>query len=163
MFKRASQSQIPDPNAQSAFKLKARNSCVIIALCCLIAGCNQQAAPQTFPVKGKVIYDGKPVTNGIIRYAPVDPNKGRVAIGKISKEGDFTLSTFKTGDGVLPGKYNISITAFIIPKNATEKQIQKQYFNDPAIPKKYFDVKTSGLNDSVDDSHSGYTEFVLTK
>tara|TARA_R110002095_G_scaffold144737_1_gene125201 strand:- start:1679 stop:2170 length:492 start_codon:yes stop_codon:yes gene_type:complete len=162
MYEQGSPIQISVTNSQSRFKLKLSSLCTVIALCCLIAGCSKESGPQTFPVKGKVIYDGKPLNNGTVRYAPIDAAKGRAAIGEISKEGGFTLSTYKPGDGVLPGKYNISITAFVIPEDATEKQIQKQYFNKPAIPKKYFDVKTSGLNDSVDDSHSGYTEFVLT-
>ncbi len=152
-------SQVPNPclDARPAIRPEAGLLCVAIAVCCLAAGCSQDSGPQTFPLKGKVLFEGVPVTNGTVRYAPTDAAKGRMALGKIGKEGEFTLSTFKSGDGVLPGAYSISITAFIIPEDATQQQIEKEYFNEPAIPKKYFDTKTSGLNDSVGESHSGYT------
>ena len=126
-----------------------------------VLGCGGSGDPKPIAVKGKVVFDGKAVKNATVRYAPLDPQHGRIASAETDDQGEFEMSTFQPGDGVLPGKYRISVTAYVIPDDATPEQIEKGYFSEPAIPEKYFNVEKSGLEDAVDDSHSGFIELNL--
>ncbi len=62
----------------------------------------------TVPVKGKVTYKGKPLTEGQIVFQPDD--SGREAYGSIQPDGTFELSTFKAGDGAIPGKHRVAVS-----------------------------------------------------
>ena len=63
----------------------------------------------TVPVKGKVTYKGKPLTEGEIVFEP--DNSGREAHGSIQPDGSFELTTFKTGDGAVPGTHRVAVTS----------------------------------------------------
>ena len=79
----------------------------------VIGGCGSSspgAAPlPTLPVKGKVTYNGKPLTRGTIKFAP-DDGFGREAQGPIQPDGTFLLSTFKDGDGAVPGVHRVAVS-----------------------------------------------------
>jgi hypothetical protein len=86
-------------------------------VCVALAGCNRGAA--TFHVSGKVLNkDGSVPAGGvrIIRFEPVQINgeerKGRIASGEIGNDGSFDLFTRMPGDGVMPGKYNVTFTVW---------------------------------------------------
>jgi hypothetical protein len=86
---------------------------VAVAIFALLAcaGCGSQAAAPspTVPVKGKVTWKGKPLTRGTVMFEPQD--YGRDAYGNIQPDGTFVLSTFKAGDGAVPGTHRVGITA----------------------------------------------------
>jgi hypothetical protein len=63
---------------------------------------------STVPVKGKVTYQGKPLTQGTITFEPDDI--GREAHGNISADGSFTLTTYKEGDGAVPGLHRVAVS-----------------------------------------------------
>ena len=63
----------------------------------------------TVPIKGKVTYMGQPLSGGTIVFEPED--SGREANGNIQPDGTFTLSTFKEGDGAIPGIHRIAVTS----------------------------------------------------
>lgn len=66
-------------------------------------------APETVPVKGKVILSsGSPLTTGRIVFVPEDKSK-QEAVGGIGKDGTFTLTSYKQGDGAATGNYTIKI------------------------------------------------------
>jgi uncharacterized protein (TIGR03067 family) len=80
----------------------------------------------------------------IINFTPVGeavPGQRRKgAGGMIGGDGHFDLMTFKPGDGVIPGKYAVSIIAHKI-------------YGDPKsslVPEKYTNPKTSGLEFSIE-------------
>lgn len=87
---------------------KALAALMLLASC----GCdkNQGSAMRgsTVTVKGKVTYQGKPLTKGNITLEPVD--RGREAHGGIQPDGTFVLSTFQENDGAVPGVHRVSIT-----------------------------------------------------
>src|SRR5947209_18799100 len=59
-------------------------------------------------VKGIVKLDGEPVEGAGVVFAR-EGDEGRPAIGETDRERVFYLSTFKTGDGALRGKYRVTI------------------------------------------------------
>jgi hypothetical protein len=107
-------------------------------------GCGPDGAFKTdlVPVKGKVMYKGKALTKGTIRFEP--DGYGREARGQIQSDGTFVLTTDKSGDGAVPGHHRVSISG---TGPAPRKEL---------IPTKYTGVATSKLEAEVS---SEKTEF----
>lgn len=82
-------------------------ACVTMLLAGSLAGCGDGRPPRV-PVSGRVLIDGKPVSNGFIR---VEPSNARPAVGKLSGDGSFELTTFEPGDGVVPGRHPVAVIA----------------------------------------------------
>lgn len=102
--------------------------------------------PKLVPVSGKVLIDGKALSEGSIVFIP---KQGRVSAGKINADGTFTLSTFQEGDGAPPGECKVVVHANKSKDNIT------QYF----APKKYAEAQTSGLMLNVNEA--GGNEFMI--
>jgi hypothetical protein len=64
--------------------------------------------PKLVPVRGQVKIDGEPLKFGTVIFTP---EKGRAATGKLDENGNFVLSTFEAGDGVLTGRHRVAINA----------------------------------------------------
>ena len=60
------------------------------------------------PVKGKVTYKGKPLTQGEIMFQPVSGTM--FAHGTIKRDGSFQLTTFTPGDGAVVGTHRVSLS-----------------------------------------------------
>lgn len=78
----------------------------------LISGCGgatEQASSllKPVPVKGSVMFKGKPLTGGTVRFEPEDG--GREAAGNIEPDGTFTLTTFESADGAVTGKHRVAV------------------------------------------------------
>jgi hypothetical protein len=104
-------------------------------------GCGSNAGPyvgKTVPVKGKVTYKGKPLTRGEILF---EPDSGREANGNIQPDGTFELSTFKAGDGAIPGKHRVAVSG-------TSKK--------DAVPVKYKNTSSSKTEVEVAEGKSEY-------
>jgi hypothetical protein len=76
------------------------------------SGCSK--APGTIPVGGKITYRGKPVLKAEVQFTPVESGADgalrRIAAGEVDSQGVYSLSTFRKGDGALPGEYVVTIT-----------------------------------------------------
>ncbi len=131
-------------------------------------GCHRGGLPGTIPVRGKVIYGGKPLAEGEVLYNPVDAS-GRRARGVIQSDGTFRLTTIENGDGALPGEYRIAVVAYAphpgepgrTEPTDTDARIARSIKRGFLIPERYIDPETSGLSDVVDKQHSGYKELIL--
>ena len=142
---------------------------VLLLLCVTgwSTGCGSGGMPDMVKVRGKVSYNGEPITEGSIVYLPTDSNVGRQATGAIQPDGTFELMTMEPGDGVKKGDYRIAI--FVYQPHPGEPGRTGDGDEPPAeitrgfkIPEKYTSALSSGLTDSVDDDHPGYREFELT-
>jgi len=78
------------------------------------AGCGS-GNPTTYPVRGQVTYpNGMPVTVGMVEFEPM-PREGvslteRLnARGLIHPDGTYFLTTFKDGDGAVPGRHRVIV------------------------------------------------------
>jgi hypothetical protein len=103
-----------------------------LALICLGAcggcGSSEGARATLLPVKGKVTYKGKPLTQGIVKFEP--EGYGRRATGKLQADGTFVLGTFKEDDGAVAGSHQVFITD--VDKNlAKDRAFQKYMFRSP--------------------------------
>ena len=77
----------------------------------LASGCG----PQIAEVRGKVTFEGKPVTAGIVFFAPKAPDTqlvaGRPASAMVDEKGEFRLTTNSKGDGALVGTHRVTYQA----------------------------------------------------
>ena len=121
----------------------------VLSVACLLLlalpGCGGSGL-DTVPVTGRVTYQGAPLASGTITFAPEEPKVGRAAWGYLDAEGQYSLTTVRMNDGALPGNYRVAVISFI-PGSATAVSR-----GEPAIPKKFFTHKTSGLSATVDNS-----------
>ena len=92
--------------------LRSWTSAVAIAVVLLgLAGCG---GPGLYPVHGKVTWENgaeaRELAGGMIICESVDGRVG--ARGDIEQDGSFRLSTYKPGDGVLPGKHRVAVVEY---------------------------------------------------
>jgi hypothetical protein len=122
---------------------------VLAALVLGLAGCGN----KLHPVRGKVtLDDGTPVTRGLIVFERTDGGPALTARGDIKEDGTYELSTYKTGDGVPPGKYRVLVNPLDLSDIPDEKK------NLP-FDVKYTTFAKSGLEYEV---KSGPNDYPIT-
>ncbi|MFN0195324.1 MAG: hypothetical protein ACKVT0_01155 [Planctomycetaceae bacterium] len=135
----------------SLVTLAGRRIASLILVGCVISLCGcGESGPTIVPVSGSVSYKGSPLTNGIVRFNPVDPKTGRPAEGNIGSDGKFTLSTIKSSDGAIAGEYNVTVISYKVDSNVPEKDRGLQIGGESAIPEKYSDPLKSGLKEKIE-------------
>ena len=81
----------------------------------VMSGCGGGAGPDERParvaVSGTVLLEGKAVEGATVTFRSV--SKGPGAIGKTDATGRFVLSTYESGDGAVPGKYNVGVSKIV--------------------------------------------------
>ena len=111
-----------------------------------MAGCGSGGLPQA-DVSGKVTFQGEPVPGVLVSFTP---ERGPGASGKTDAQGNYTLSTKKTGDGAVVGHHIVAISQ---PRQGMilEKGKPPQVAPPPkmVIPPKYANAQTSGLTAEV--------------
>jgi hypothetical protein len=113
---------------------------VVLSLCW---GCGSAEGPYvapTVPVKGTVSYKGKKLTQGEIVFEP--DSAGREAHGSIQPDGTFELTTYKTGDGAVPGTHRVAVTGTS---------------NKDAVPIKFKNVSSSKTQVEVAEGKTDYS------
>jgi hypothetical protein len=75
------------------------------------AGCGNSGNVTVYPVKGTVMFNGKPMLGGgSIAFIPTTSQKGKAAGGEIKEDGTFVMSTYGNGDGSMAGTFRVIIT-----------------------------------------------------
>ena len=123
------------------------------------SGCGN-SSPKTIRVTGSVTFDGKAMTKGKVTFLPIREGDGelnRPAIGTIKPDGTYELSTFKPGDGAIPGKYKVTVVDETVPD---PEEVTKGATATSSIPGGYASPATSGLTADVTDG-SGKFDFEL--
>ena len=146
---------------------------VVILAWVLIAtnGCGGSKAPDKRPERvlfgGTATLNGAAVEDGLITFHPVGTGSG--ASGKTDSSGKFVMSTYESGDGVIPGEYSVTVVKVGAAANAPTgvSTDDPNYNGEPAevpvdlsnkLPPKFEDPKTSGVKVTVTDAN---TEFEL--
>jgi hypothetical protein len=86
----------------------------LLVLCFFaVSGCGPQDLKQkTYPVKGTVLVDGKPLANAMIVFHPEDMKNFKMderPQGKTDAQGRFELFTYVMGDGAPAASYKVAI------------------------------------------------------
>ncbi|QDU59435.1 hypothetical protein Pan216_02630 [Planctomycetes bacterium Pan216] len=117
-----------------------------------LPACGELMQPSTYPVSGTVTYNGDPLREGVITF---HPDNGRAAYGRIKNGHIVDVTTFREGDGALPGHHRVVIEA------STEDP------NDPfnsfsMLPIEYASPGTSGLEAELTSARGNTLSFELT-
>lgn len=119
----------------------------------ILVGC-AKTTPQTAPVNGKVVFNGKPLTTGTVVTIP---DAGRGAHGVIGADGSFTLQTFEKNDGAILGRHRVGVMAVMAGKKGPEGGYGKSL-----IPDRYNNPESSGLNIEVESGKTNTPTLELT-
>jgi hypothetical protein len=121
---------------------RAIGLCLLAAVAPLVSGCGDER-PERVEVSGQVLIDGQPLTVGNVKFIPTG---SRPSSGKLDGEGKFTLTCYDGGDGVVPGKHRVQISAMEVISASKVRWL---------APPKYADFRTSELefeiNEPTDD------------
>lgn len=77
-----------------------------------ILGCGADLKERrTYPVHGRILYNGEPARYVIIELEPLKPGRGCAADGTTDGEGNFELRTYSNEgpDGAVPGDYKVTV------------------------------------------------------
>jgi hypothetical protein len=137
-------------------RVQGRVSLALLAgVLTFMAGCGSGVRPiaGSVGVSGTVTFNGQPLEQGMVRFAPESGSKSQPATGQI-KNGKFTMVTTASSPGVVVGKYKVSIISnkpFTPPalKPGTPPDPKAKFEPESIIPTKYNDIKTSGLEADV--------------
>jgi hypothetical protein len=119
-------------------------------------GCGS-TPPGTYPVIGTVrLSDGKVVEQGMVEFR-LDAGEQRIiARGRIQSDGSFSLSTFRPGDGALPGRHQVIVQQMIIAEG-----FANDHQHGPRISTRYTDYATSELQAVVEPIDSNRVNITL--
>ncbi len=122
---------------------------VLLFLLGVPAGCGGPAGPPTYPVSGKVLYRGEPLSRGTVLFIPED---GPAAGTAIADDGSFSLDA-------VAGNHRVGITSIPEPPPGATPE---NYDPPPAlIPTRYSRPHTSGLTAEVNPGEENHVTFEL--
>lgn len=116
-----------------------------VAVLASAGGCKRN--PRVVPVKGKVLYNGQPLPFGSVMF---QPDKGQPAVGDLTSDGTFTLSSYGPNDGAVPGKHSVSVSCY--EGQRPGKAGGGDSLGKLMIPLKYTRFGSSGLTAEVKDA-----------
>ncbi len=143
-----------------------------------ITGCNQadDGLPKTVPAKGKVVVDGTPIEGAVIVL--MQDTGSNFARGITDRNGDFSLDSFESKKGAVPGSYKATISKTVTVEKATkmsaslmeeakaaaggdDSMLNASWVND--LPNKYSNPTTSGLTVTIPDTGASDLKFELSR
>jgi hypothetical protein len=92
--------------------MRARRCILVLAALAFAWGCGSNNGLNLARVRGRVTYKGEPVKYGTVHFMPSEDKgtKGPPALGVITSDGSYVLSTDEPGDGALVGSHRVGIT-----------------------------------------------------
>ena len=155
-------------------KMALGNLLAVVLLASVLGlGCGgQQGAdrPKTVPVSGTVTHNGEAVEGATVAFQSADGSRG--AVGVTDAGGKYTLTTFESGDGAVPGEYQVKIFKYKVESSEAVADTDSEDYVPPAegeeapepenlLPPNYADSKTSGLTATVSESGENTFDFPL--
>lgn len=115
--------------------------CGVFAM--LSAGCDR-SGPEVVPVDGTITFGGgswpKP---GVLIFAVDAPSPGianHPAMGLFDTDGRLTVTTYRKGDGLIPGTYKMGVECWEVRPDMMSPTAAKSY-----VPTRYGSPGTSGF------------------
>jgi hypothetical protein len=135
---------------------------LLLAGTVLVSACSDSLEdhPPLFPVKGKVIRDGKPMPGGTIIFeyagdgpaAPKGAQGGPFRVTAKIKDGSFNLIGYAGAEGVPAGNYKVGISGSQGRSEGNlfgREAVLPKKGKSAVLPDQYADPKTSGLTAQV--------------
>lgn len=125
-----------------------RLALLVCGLPLFAAGCGQ-SGPEVVPVEGTITFGGGPWPKpGVVNFVVETPSPGlpnRPAMGLFDTDGKLTVTTYKKGDGLIPGTYKIGVECWEIRPEMMSPTPPKSY-----VPTRYGSPQTSGFTVAVE-------------
>ena len=119
-------------------------SMAMAALLIALTGCGDGVSRiPTYKAQGQVLWEGKPLANAFVVLHPENPELVP-ARASTDASGNFTLTTFDTGDGAPAGDYKLTV-AFYQPIKEGGSLVP----GPNVIPPKYSDAASTELRVSI--------------
>ncbi|MBN1393698.1 MAG: hypothetical protein JW959_01520 [Pirellulales bacterium] len=119
------------------------------AVLCLMLAAGCEHGPEVVPVEGRITYGGGPWPKpGVVYFLPVESAAGsslRPAWAKFDTNGRFFATSFREGDGLVPGKYLASVECWEKPPSMSDPTPPVNL-----VPERFRSAQTSGLEFTVD-------------
>jgi hypothetical protein len=122
--------------------------CAALVLPCLAAGCGQSdGLDKLMPVKGKVVFTGRPISAGNVRAVILTPDRGKGNTTEheprawIDQDGNYEVFTTPKRAGAPPGDYKVAVQIMESPMNTRDMYTPPKWLIDA----KYGNCETSGL------------------
>lgn len=109
-----------------------------------VGACGKSGRKPTFPVSGKLVWDGKPIAHATVVFHPVNeigPDSVRPQ-GKTKEDGSFILTTYDGNDGAPVGDYRVTVELWLASARSDEAPSNR-------LPQRLSNPTTSGLSASV--------------
>ncbi len=144
-------------------KAEQRVPLSLVMVIFLLGGCESKTHYEHATVRGKVTYNGKPVTFGQVLFVPVEPPKdglAQPASGSINADGTYELKSEADAGAVL-GEHKVLVISVIGDKPAetpeapkadaapTPSKTSSAVAFKSSIPKKYSDPGATPLTRKV--------------
>jgi hypothetical protein len=104
--------QFPRGSGSSVKRWSSRivTQLVVLTIALPIAACSPSGQVKTYPVKGFITFEGKPmVGGGAISLIPTTNQSGKAAGGTIKPDGTYILGTYTESDGSMAGDFKVVI------------------------------------------------------
>jgi hypothetical protein len=125
------------------------------------SGCRRGGDLPTVGAGGVVAIDNKPLANAHVTFTP---NQGRAATAQTASDGSFSLGTYRSGDGAIPGHHHVTVVA----REAGDGQMNRpgapgiERPGRSLIPEKYGSTATSGVEFDVVEGKENSFQIQLT-
>lgn len=115
-------------------------ACLCVATLTAVPGCGSGNGLNLAKVRGKVTFKGQPLKFGTIMFEPDDSRgtSGPSAVGPITTDGSFVMSTEESGDGAIVGSHRVAVVGLEPMPEAQQKALP-----DPVkSPREYMVAKS---------------------
>ncbi len=153
--------------------MKVGGCIAVLLLPVLIGGCSGDSGPKTVKASGVVIYKGQPVADASVAF--LGDGTVRPAVALTDEDGEFVLTTSRSGDGAVPGVHTVTVSKIVDPPKKAgsgaslsmeEAALAAQSPPEETktlylVPAKYSMAETSGLSFKVEAGAENHFEIQL--
>jgi len=135
---------------------------ISVAVYCCAVGCSRSNDHlAVHPVKGKVLFDGNPVTGALVVLHPqqADATQAVRPLAYTKDDGSFAIATYDAGDGAPKGRYVATVEWLVRPKGKEDEQIVVPN----KLPARYGNPTSSRLEVDVVAGANDLPPFQLTR
>jgi len=136
---------------------RATVAIVVAAVMLVLPACGK-GRKTCYPVRGRILVDGKPAPDAIVMFHPAFEDPDRVMpIGQADAEGNFAIPSYINGDGAPVGEYIVTF------EWRERSGLLKNNFEGPdRLKGRYYDPKKSNFRVTVEKKKHELPPFELT-
>jgi len=111
-----------------------------------LASCSRSDHKPVYPVTGSVLYQAKPAEGAQVVFVPLDNDDPKMPRpgAQVKRNGSFRLSTYRSYDGALPGRYAVTIIY-----RSPEQKVDGENMGPDLLRGRFADPKTTPLRAEV--------------